>query len=322
MDRIILRAEKLGKYFLLNDDLISKLFSYPQYIKAVDGVSFFLKEGRAIGLVGESGSGKSTVAKIITRLIPATFGEVWHEGVNILNSKSLPPQRVWKNIQMIFQDPYESLNPRWKIGRTLGRPVKLFQGLRGEKCNKKVIELLEMVGLGDEHFERFPHEFSGGQRQRIAIARALAAQPRIVIADEPLSALDVSVQAQILNLFREFQKRFGLTYLFISHDLNVVEYLCDEIVVIYLGKMMEYGSSEEIFSFPSHPYTKALISSIPSMIPKSFDFSLKGEAKEAVNLPNSCRLVSRCPNKSHICEQEEPPLKELKKEHWVACHLC
>jgi oligopeptide/dipeptide ABC transporter ATP-binding protein len=318
----LLEVKGLTKHFDLSGDPLNRLFHGTKLLKAVDHVSFSINEGETFGLVGESGCGKSTTARLITRLIPATGGEVVFQGREIL---SLPRKRVReirRDIQMVFQDPFASLNPRMKVLEIVGRPVTLYQRLRGRHKIDKVAELLGLVGLQPEAMYRYPHEFSGGQRQRIGVARALAARPRLIIADEPVSSLDVSVQAQVLNLFKKLQKELKLTMLFISHDLNVVEYLADVVAVMYAGKIMEIAPAQEIFQFPQHPYTKGLIAS--NLTPDSFTSektpTLEGEVLLPMNPPPGCRLEPRCPIRVERCKSIEPALEEKRPAHQAACH--
>ncbi|HEY3303583.1 MAG TPA: ATP-binding cassette domain-containing protein, partial [Candidatus Binatia bacterium] len=257
----LLEVKGLTKYFDLSGDPLSRFFRGTKLLKAVDHVSFAIKEGETFGLVGESGCGKSTTARLITRLIAATEGEVIFQNRNILGLPRKQVREIRSDIQMVFQDPFASLNPRMKVLEIVGRPVTLYQGFKGKKKLDTVAELLGLVGLQPEAMHRYPHEFSGGQRQRIGVARALAANPKLIIADEPVSSLDVSVQAQVLNLFKKLQKELKLTMLFISHDLNVVEYLADTVAVMYAGKIMEIAPVQEIFQFPKHPYTQGLMAS-------------------------------------------------------------
>jgi oligopeptide/dipeptide ABC transporter ATP-binding protein len=318
----LLEVKGLTKHFDLSGDPLNRLFHGTKLLKAVDQVSFSINEGETFGLVGESGCGKSTTARLITRLIPATGGEVVFQDREIL---SLPRKRVReirRDIQMVFQDPFASLNPRMKVLEIVGRPVALYQRLKGQRKIDKVAELLGLVGLQPEAMHRYPHEFSGGQRQRIGVARALGAQPKLIIADEPVSSLDVSVQAQVLNLFKKLQKELKLTMLFISHDLNVVEYLADVVAVMYAGKIMEIAPVQEIFQFPQHPYTKGLIAS--NLTPDSFTAektpTLEGEVLLPMNPPPGCRLEPRCPIRVGRCKSIEPALEEKRPRHRAACH--
>jgi oligopeptide/dipeptide ABC transporter ATP-binding protein len=318
----LLEVKDLAKHFDVSGGWPSRLIVGQQILKAVDRISFTVPEGKVFGLVGESGCGKSTTARLITRLIAATGGEVYFEGRDILRLPNKAVRELRKQIQMIFQDPYASLNPRMRVIDIIGRPVRIFAGATGRTKVDRVVELLELVGLSAEHLHRYPHEFSGGQRQRIGIARALAAKPRLIIADEPVSSLDVSVQAQVLNLLKRLQRELKLSMVFISHDLNVVGYLADVVGVMYAGKMMEIAPVENIFKTPMHPYTKALLAANPTIA--SFTSymppSLKGEITMPVNPPVACRLEPRCPIRVEKCRSIEPLLEAKQSGHWVACH--
>jgi oligopeptide/dipeptide ABC transporter ATP-binding protein len=318
----LLEVKELVKHFDVSGGWPSRLIIGRQILKAVDRISFTVPEGKVFGLVGESGCGKSTTARLITRLIAATSGEVYFEGREILRLPNKAVRQLRKQIQMIFQDPYASLNPRMKVVDIVGRPVRIFDGIKGQKKVDRVVELLELVGLNADQLNRYPHEFSGGQRQRIGIARALAAKPRLIIADEPVSSLDVSVQAQVLNLLKRLQRELKLSMVFISHDLNVVGYLADFVGVMYAGKMMEIAPVEKIFKTPLHPYTKALLAANPTIT--SFTTymppSLKGEITLPVNPPDACRLEPRCPIRVEKCRSMEPLLEAKQSDHWVACH--
>jgi len=318
----LLEVKGLTKYFDLSGDPLSRLFRGVKLLKAVDHVSFSINEGETFGLVGESGCGKSTTARLITRLIQATEGEVIFQSRNILGLPKKQVREIRSDIQMVFQDPFASLNPRMKVLEIVGRPVTLYQGLKGKKKLDTIAELLGLVGLQPEAMHRYPHEFSGGQRQRIGVARALAANPKLIIADEPVSSLDVSVQAQVLNLFKKLQKELKLTMLFISHDLNVVEYLADTVAVMYAGKIMEIAPVQEIFQFPKHPYTQGLMAS--NLTPDSFEVkktpTLIGEVLLPLNPPPGCRLEPRCPIRVERCKTIEPPLVEKRPNHSAACH--
>jgi len=318
----LLEVKDLTKHFDLSGGWPSRLIMGRQILKAVDQISFTVPEGKVFGLVGESGCGKSTTARLITRLIAATAGEVYFEGRDILRLPNKAVRELRKEIQMIFQDPYASLNPRMRVVDIIGRPVSIFDGATGRAKVDRVVELLELVGLNAEQLHRYPHEFSGGQRQRIGIARALAAKPRLIIADEPVSSLDVSVQAQVLNLLKRLQRELNLSMVFISHDLNVVGYLADRVGVMYAGKMMEIAPVENIFKTPMHPYTKALLAANPTIT--SFTSytppSLRGEITMPVNPPVACRLEPRCPIRTEKCQVIEPLLELKRSDHWVACH--
>jgi len=317
-----LEVTNLTKYFDVSGGLLSRLTGGEKLLKAVDQISFSVPEGKTFGLVGESGCGKSTTARLITRLIPATGGEVYFEGREVLHLPKKAVRELRKHIQMIFQDPYASLNPRMRVVDIVGRPLTIFYGTKGAKKADRVAELLELVGLRAEQLYRYPHEFSGGQRQRIGIARALAANPRLIIADEPVSSLDVSVQAQVLNLLKRLQRELKLSLIFISHDLNVVGYLADVVAVMYAGKIMEVAPAEEIFQAPLNPYTKALLAANPTVesFAESIQSSLKGEVTFPVNPPPGCRLEPRCPIRVEKCKSLEPRLEEKRPRHEVACH--
>jgi oligopeptide/dipeptide ABC transporter ATP-binding protein len=318
----LLEVQGLTKFFDLSGDILGRLLHGEKILKAVDHVSFAINEGETVGLVGESGCGKSTTARLITRLIAATAGQVYFQGREILSLPARNVREIRRHIQMVFQDPFASLNPRMKVLDIVGRPLTLYQGLKGVKKTDGVVELLELVGLGSDCLYRYPHEFSGGQRQRIGIARALAPRPKLLIADEPVSSLDVSVQAQVLNLFRELKQKLKLTMLFISHDLNVVEYLADTVVVMYAGQIMEVAPVEQIFKLPLHPYTQGLIASNPT--PESFiekpPPTLGGEVLLPLNPPPGCRLEPRCPLRVERCKTIEPVLEEKRPRHRAACH--
>jgi oligopeptide/dipeptide ABC transporter ATP-binding protein len=296
-----------------------------QYVKAVDGVSFDIFQGETFGLVGESGCGKSTTGRAIIGLYKPTSGEVFFDGQNVHRLKGKERQKLTRNMQMIFQDPYASLNPRMDVAEIIGEGLYLNGLASGSECMKRVYELLEMVGLQKEHASRFPHEFSGGQRQRIGIARALAVNPEFIIADEPISALDVSVQAQVVNLLKNLQKERKLTYLFIAHDLAMVKHVSDRIGVMYLGNLVELAASEQLYQQPKHPYTQALLSAIPLPDPDLEQtrerIILEGEVPSPINPPSGCVFRTRCPVAKEICAQEKPIWREVAPAHYAACHL-
>jgi len=319
----LLEVKGLTKYFDLSPGWVARMLYGHRMLKAVDQINFSVEEGNIFGLVGESGCGKSTTARLITRLVPATGGEVFFQGQNVLGLPKKRLRELRKDIQMVFQDPHASLNPRMRILDIVGRPVNLYFGLTGGKKARQVAELLELVGLQPDHIHRYPHEFSGGQRQRIGIARALATRPKLIIADEPVSSLDVSVQAQILNLFKKLQRELNLTILFISHDLNVVEYMADMVAVMYAGKIVETAQTQELFQRRLHPYTKGLIASNPSINPNADSAKqeiLKGEVALPINPPPGCRFDPRCPIRVDKCKTIEPPLEAKRSNHLVACH--
>jgi len=316
----LVEVKDLKKYYPITGGLISRQIGE---VKAVDGVSFHIMEEECLGLVGESGCGKSTLGRTLLRLEEPTGGEILYKGSDItkLDKKGLKSLR--KEIQMIFQDPQSSLDPRMTIGDSVGEAL-LLHGMRNEKERLELVQaLLERVGLDPSHATRYPHEFSGGQKQRIGIARALAVNPKLIVADEPVSALDVSIQAQILNLLMDLQDEGGLAYLFIAHDLSVIKHISDRIAVMYLGKIVELADKTETFGFPLHPYTQALLSAIPIPNPRweKKRFPLEQEMPSPINPPTGCRFHTRCHKVLPICSQQEPRLEELRKAHFVACHL-
>ena len=323
MSDLILEVKNLKKYFPVRKGLLMREVGQ---VKAVDDVSLSIKRGETLGLVGESGCGKSTLGRALIRLYEPTSGEVSFNGQNFLKLKGEQLRRERKHLQMIFQDPYASLDPRMTVGQILSEPFQIHGVLNTETRKAKVRELLETVGMKASHLNRYPHEFSGGQKQRICIARALALEPSLIVCDEPVSALDVSIQAQILNLMKDLQKKFNLTYLFISHDLSVVEHLCDRIAVMYLGKIVEIASREELFRNPQHPYTQALISAIPRIGEgkRKIKKSLTGEVPSPINPPKGCSFHPRCPHRMPKCDQIEPQLlstNPASPNHRTACWL-
>ncbi|MCS7089082.1 MAG: ABC transporter ATP-binding protein [Thermoflexales bacterium] len=315
----LLEVRNLVKYFPIKGGLLQRTIGY---VKAVDGVSFTVRRGETLGLVGESGCGKTTVGRTILRLIPATSGQVIFEGRDVFKLNPREMKALRKDMQIIFQDPYSSLDPRMPIGESVAEGLLVHGVKDARKRNEIVIEMLRKVGLEDYHARRYPHEFSGGQRQRIGIARALALRPKFIVCDEPVSALDVSIQSQVLNLLKDLQAEFGLTYLFIAHNLSVVEHISDRVGVMYLGKLVELTDRITLFRDPLHPYTKALLSAIPIPDPtaqKRERMILQGEVPSPVNPPRGCRFHPRCPFAVDRCKVEEPPFEELRPGHFVAC---
>jgi len=312
-NRNLMEVTELCKYFPV---------SRGRVLKAVDGVNFGIRKGEVLGLVGESGCGKTTIGRLILNLLPLTSGEVVFGGVKVHELSKDKMRRVRRRMQIVFQDPYASLNPRMTVGNILTFPMKV-QGLYEGRRKERAIYLLERVGMRASDINRYPHEFSGGQLQRIGIARALSVDPEFIVADEPVSALDVSVQSQVLNLFKELQEEFHLTCLFIAHDLSVVEFISDRIAVLYLGKVVELAPSDVLYESHQHPYTKSLLSAIPLPDPKIEQskppFSLTGETTSPINPPPGCRFCSRCPKKREICKEKQPQLVEVEKEHYVSC---
>jgi len=319
---VLLDVQGLKKYFPVRSGVLQRVAGW---VQAVDDVSFQIKEGETFGLVGESGCGKTTVGRTILRLIEPTEGRVVFAGHEVFEADRREMKRLRRNMQIIFQDPFSSLDPRMPIGRSIAEGLEIH-GVKGSEGEDRLQEVLREVGLQPAHARRFPHEFSGGQRQRIGIARALALKPRLIVCDEPVSALDVSIQSQVLNLLNELQRDYGLTYLFIAHNLSVVEHISDRVGVMYLGKLVEVASRVELYRNPLHPYTKALISAIPLPDPDAERerIILPGDVPSPLNPPSGCRFHPRCPIAVGVCEEAEPKLRNvgtLEEEHWVACHL-
>jgi oligopeptide/dipeptide ABC transporter ATP-binding protein len=319
----IVQVRDLVKHF----PLTSGIFIRRQFgaVQAVDGVSFDIRRGETLGLVGETGSGKSTTAKLIMRLMPATSGQVLFEGEDITGLKGARLKAVRRDMQMIFQDPYSSLNPRKTVGSIIAEPFVIHGQLGGKDERRRAVrELMDTVGLNPEHYNRYPHEFSGGQRQRIGVARALALKPKVLIADEPVSALDVSIQAQVLNLLRDMQSQFGLTLVFIAHDLSVVRHMCDRVAVMYLGRIVEIGPGDALYGFPRHPYTGSLLAAVPVPDPTRHGGErrlLSGDIPSPANPPQACRFHTRCPKAQELCSQEDPPMEDKGTGTIAACHF-
>jgi peptide/nickel transport system ATP-binding protein/oligopeptide transport system ATP-binding protein len=316
----LLAVEELKTYFPIRAGLFQRVVAH---VKAVDGVSFAIREGETFGLVGESGCGKTTVARTILRLQKATSGSVFFDGEDVFAKRGSELKALRRNMQIVFQDPYASLDPRMPVGNIISEGLQI-QGVRSRAERDRIVqEMLDKVGLNPYHAHRYPHEFSGGQRQRIGIARALALKPRFIVCDEPVSALDVSIQSQILNLLRDLQQELGITYLFVAHDLSVVEHISDRVGVMYLGKLVEVTTRAALYRTPLHPYTQALLSAIPVADPrrKRERIVLKGEVPSPVNPPSGCRFHPRCPLAQEICSRVVPEFEEKRPDHWVACHL-
>lgn len=323
----LLQVTDLKKYFPIYSQGIFRK-TVVNYVRAVDGVSFAIERGEVLGLVGESGCGKTTTGRVILRALDPTDGEVIFQDdelgeVDLAQLSRSDLQKIWRNIQLIFQDPYSSLNPRMTLEEIVSEPLRNYQVKEKSKRRDRVAELLELVGLRPEYMSRYPHAFSGGQRQRIGIARALALNPQMIICDEPVSALDVSVQAQILNLLQDLRNQLGLTYLFISHDLSVVRHLSDRVVVMYVGKIVEIAETEDLFEDMLHPYTEALLASAPTPDPRAARNRkpLQGEVADPSNPPMGCYFHPRCPYAQERCTVEEPILREVKPNHWASCHF-
>jgi len=320
MSEVLIEVKNLAKYFNMENDFFGRPISV---LKAVDDVSFQIHKGEAFGLVGESGCGKTTIGKMLVNLYTPTRGQILFEGTDLTALSAEKRRAFCKNIQLIFQDPYASLNPRMTIGDIIAEPIKINKLLPKDQIEKRVTYLLNCVGLANHQRNRYPHEFSGGQRQRVGIARALAVEPKLIVCDEPVSALDVSIQAQVLNLLDDLKAEFGLTYLFIAHGLNVVKHISDRVGVMYLGKLVEIAPKKELYSNPLHPYTQALLSAIPSVDPtkRKERIILTGDVPSPINPPEGCRFCSRCYKKTDGCDGAEPVLKEVSPGHFVACCL-
>jgi oligopeptide/dipeptide ABC transporter ATP-binding protein len=321
MEQPLLDVRDLKKYFPVKGGVLSKTVGY---VYAVDGVSFSLREGESLGLVGESGCGKSTTARAILRLIEPSSGEIFFEGRDLCKLDDREMRSMRRYMQIVFQDPYASLDPRRTVGEIVGEPLEAFKVGTKKERQERVAYLLEKVGLSPEHARRYPHEFSGGQRQRIGIARALALNPKLVIGDEPVSALDVSIQAQVVNLLEDLQQEFRLSYIIIAHDLAVVEHICDRIAVMYLGRIVEIARDKDLYTSPLHPYTIALLSAIPMPDPivTKKRIILEGDVPNPMHPPPGCNFHTRCSHAKEICRASVPTLKDVGDGHFVACHLC
>ena len=320
--KTLLEVRDLKMYFANKKGLLGKKV---EYVKAVDGVSFKIEKGETIGLVGESGCGKSTTGYSIMRLYKPTAGEIIFDGADLAK---MSPAEVWpyrKRMQMIFQDPYASLDPRMTVSDIIGEPIDIYHLCEGKERQERIYELLNTVGLGKDHASRYPHEFSGGQRQRVGIARALAVNPEFVVCDEPISALDVSIQAQVVNMLEDLQDSLGLTYLFIAHDLSMVRHISKKVGVMYLGSLVEFAETEELYEHTLHPYTQALMSAVPELDPAISKTKkpemLKGDVPSPIDTPKGCKFASRCPHATDRCREERPVFKDVGGGHFVACHL-
>lgn len=319
---VLLKVDDLRMYFPIKKGVFQQTVGH---IKAVDGLNFIVRQGETLGMVGESGCGKSTTGRAILQLYRPTTGNVWFKGQDLTTLKGEGLRRMRRDMQMIFQDPYASLNPRMSVGEIVGEPFGVHRIASGNERKERVQELLKVVGLNPYLINRYPHEFSGGQRQRIGIARALAVNPDFIVCDEPVSALDVSIQAQVINLLEDLQTQFGLTYLFIAHDLSVVRHISDRIAVMYLGRICELAERNDLYNNPLHPYSQALLSAVPIPDPeierKRQRVILTGDVPSPANPPSGCNFHTRCPIMVDICKEQEPEFREARPDHWVACHL-
>jgi oligopeptide transport system ATP-binding protein len=322
--QILIQVKGLKKYFPIMQGIIIQ--REIGAVKAVDNVSFEIFKGETLGLVGESGCGKTTTGRTLIQLYRPTAGEVLYDGIDLAQTEGKELRALRRYLQMIFQDPFASLNPRWTISRIIAEPLRVHNIAQGQASLDRVAELLELVQLNAKYMNRYPHEFSGGQRQRIGVARALASMPKFIICDEPISALDVSIQAQIVNLLEDLQDQFGLTYLFIAHDLSMVRHICDRVAVMYLGVIVELAEREELYEHPLHPYTQALLSAVPIPNPHVTRarkrIILEGSPPSPVDPPTGCRFHPRCALATERCEMQVPEWREIKPNHWIACHEC
>ena len=321
-NQVLVKVEQLKKHFPITQGTIIQ--RQVGAVKAVDGITFDIYKGETLGMVGESGCGKTTAGRTILQLYRPTKGKVIFDGIDITNTEGKTLRKMRRRMQMIFQDPYASLNPRWTISRIISEPMRVHKLNSGKARIERVKELLDLVQLNTLYLNRYPHEFSGGQRQRIGIARALASDPEFIVCDEPISALDVSIQAQVVNLLEDLQDKFGLTYLFIAHDLSMVRHICNRVAVMYLGMIVELASRDELYDNPLHPYTQALLSAVPIPDPRETRarqrIILAGDPPSPINPPEGCRFHPRCPNAKGDCKTETPVMREIKPNHWIACH--
>jgi oligopeptide transport system ATP-binding protein len=321
-NQVLVKVEQLKKHFPITQGIIIQ--RQVGAVKAVDGITFDIYRGETLGMVGESGCGKTTAGRTILQLYRPTKGKVIYDGIDLTNTKGETLRKMRRHMQMIFQDPYASLNPRWTISRIISEPMRVHKLNSGKARLERVKELLDLVQLNTLYLNRYPHEFSGGQRQRIGIARALASDPEFIVCDEPISALDVSIQAQVVNLLEDLQDKFGLTYLFIAHDLSMVRHICNRVMVMYLGVIVEVASRDELYDNPLHPYTQALLSAVPIPDPRETRarqrIILAGDPPSPINPPEGCRFHPRCPNAKGECKTETPVMREITPNHWIACH--
>lgn len=321
-NHVLVKVDRLKKHFPITQGIIIQ--RQVGAVRAVDEITFDIYRGETLGLVGESGCGKTTAGRTILQLYRPTKGAVIYDGVDLTTTKGEKLRKMRRRMQMIFQDPYASLNPRWTISRIISEPMRVHKLNSGKARLERVKELLDLVQLNTLYLNRYPHEFSGGQRQRIGIARALASDPEFIVCDEPISALDVSIQAQVVNLLEDLQNRFGLTYLFIAHDLSMVRHICNRVAVMYLGVIVELASRDELYDNPLHPYTQALLSAVPIPDPRETRarqrIILAGDPPSPINPPEGCRFHPRCPNAKGDCKTETPVMREITPNHWIACH--